>query len=78
MSDKADIEGVFYERLTVAEGLGDIKLDEWKIKKDKACGIRYVTLEHIQEKTEAYLEKESVQRSIKTCAKEMFNAVQAR
>jgi patatin-like phospholipase/acyl hydrolase len=73
-----EIEGLFYKRFTVTEGLGDIGLDEWKTKKGEAGRIRYVTLEFIEQKTRKYLENENVRRSIEASARAIYDAVQRR
>ena len=53
-----------YERFNIQDGLGNIKLDDWKTKKN-----RNITLEQIDAVTTAYLQQPSIQAEIKETAK---------
>lgn len=53
-----------YKRFNVQKGLGDIKLDEWKTKKN-----RNITLDQIDAATTDYLQQPSIQAELKETAK---------
>ena len=73
-------EGVFYKRLNVDQGLGHIDLDECKTKKHptQSDGITFVTLDHIEAMTRAYLNKEATHSHVVEAARKIYDAVQAR
>ena len=61
-----------YYRLNVKEGLGKMKLDEWKGEQGQK------TLQLIRDKTEAYLKMPHVKTRISTVAKQLAEIRQAR
>ncbi len=62
----------YYARLNVEEGLGDIKLDEWRGKRGRD------TLSLIHEKTNEYLHLDSVRKSITETARALVETRRAR
>jgi len=53
-----------YFRLNVEEGLGKVKLNEWKDKRDNGKGGKTTTLGYIRDCTEEELSKNEVQRQL--------------
>ncbi|KAH0537476.1 hypothetical protein FGG08_005739 [Glutinoglossum americanum] len=58
-----------YYRFNVKDGLGEMKLDEWKSPSRWLRRKENLTLKRIREKTNNYLELEDVQRDLKKLAK---------
>ena len=59
-----------YYRLNTGKGMGNIKIDEWKVK---TSGGKYVneTLEVIERETNRCLQEPATERSIQACAEEI-------
>jgi predicted acylesterase/phospholipase RssA len=60
--------GTFYERFNVQDGLGRIRMDEWKIKNASNYRKFNETLVLIQEATKKYLDEPEVQARLKQVA----------
>ena len=58
-----------YHRFNVRDGLGEMKLDEWKPPKRLLQRKENMTLKRIREKTEVYLGSQDVQDDLKKLAK---------
>jgi hypothetical protein len=60
-----------YFRLNVEEGLGKVKLDEWKPRRDDGEGGKCTTLEYIRKCAQRQLEKPETQELLRTLAKQL-------
>ena len=69
-SDLAKPDAFEYCRLNVEEGLGRMRLDEWRTRRffRRKDGAENTTLETIRKHTEKYLSDKKVQHKIKKCA----------
>lgn len=70
-SDLEKLDAFEYCRLNVEEGLGRMKLDEWRTRRSLRwkAAAKSKTLETIRKHTENYLANEKVQEKIEKCAK---------
>ena len=79
-SDLEELDAFEYCRLNVEEGLGRMKLDEWRTRRSfrRKAEAKNKTLETIRKHTENYLADEEVQKNIKECAKTLVEIRQQR
>jgi hypothetical protein len=64
-------DSTHYHRFNVPTGLGDMKLDEWKISKDTEGQPVNLTLRKIETETEKYLRSSGVMDEIRECARQL-------
>jgi hypothetical protein len=66
-------EYTLYERFNVFEGLSDIAIDEWRVKKSRRANSEpaNMTVERIKSATEKYLAQPDVQRRLRSVAKRL-------
>lgn len=70
-----------YCRLNVDEGLGRMKLDEWRTRRSffrRKAGVRNITLDTIRTHTETYLRDDHVREKIQKCAEILVDIRQRR
>lgn len=66
-----------YFRFNVDEGLEDISLDTWNVRKTEGKRF-YKTISHIENQTIKYLSREDVQKNLRRCAQLLMDRINSR